>query len=148
MAVVTSSLRSLFATKFSSSPTEQQRGLVEAFRDVLPRTHLRPWRDDDPVPAGEVLLVGVMVGWNTYDQELVAALDEAVADGRAGGDVVAVFAADDLTSPQQLEAIFPGLGSAGQSPYIGLWEDGRLRLVDGGASAMAFLTDRYGLKLP
>lgn len=145
---MTSLLRSLFTTRFSPNPTEQQRRLREAFREIVPQTQLVLWHRGDPIPPGVFLLVGAMISWNGYDQQLVAALDEAVADGRTDGDLVAVFPADGLTSPAEVVAVFPGLHNAAQSPYVGLWEDGRLRLADAGASAMSFLSDRFGLILP
>jgi hypothetical protein len=144
---MTSPLRSLFLTKFSLDPVEQQRRLGEAFLKIVPQTRLVIWQTGDLIPLGVFLLVGVMVSWNRYDQELVAALDEAVADGRAGSDLVAVISADYLTTAEEVEAVFPGLRIAHQSPYVGLRENGLLRLVDAGSSAMAFLSDRYGLAL-
>ena len=149
MAVVTSALRSLFATRFSPNPAEQQERLVDAFNNALPDTHLIPWTPGDPIPAGVFMLVGVMVGWNRYDQELAAALDEAVDDGRTDDDVVGVLAVDRLRSPQEVQAIFPELPAAtGPSPYLAHWENAILRHVDHGASAAAFLSDRYALSLP
>jgi hypothetical protein len=147
MAKMTSALRSLFATRFSSSPPDQQRNLVEAFLELLPQTHLIQWQASNPIPSGSFVLVGVMVGWNTYDQELTAALDEAVAAGGTASDTVAVLPADDMTSVDELEAAFPGLRAIGQSPYVGLWDDQRPRLMDAGPSAVSFLSDRYGLEL-
>jgi hypothetical protein len=148
MAMTSSSLRHVFEAKFSPKPVEQQRRLVEAFREAVKDSGLAPWEPGYPIPDGTFVLVGVMVGWNTYDQELAAALDEAVADGRAENDRLAVIAADHLTSREAVEAIFPGLRGIGQSPFVGLWEGGQLRVVDSGPSATAFLSDRYGLRLP
>lgn len=146
---MTSALRAVFSTRFSASPATQQGMLVDAFNKALPATHLVRWAHGDSLPAGVFVLVGVMIGWNRYDQELAAALDEALADGRTHDDIVGIVAADGLDSPEAVQAVFPGLDAArGPSPYLAYWEDGRLRLVDHGASAAAFLSDRYGLSLP
>jgi hypothetical protein len=120
--------------------------MVDAFDIAVPKTHLMAWRVGDPIPSGIFILVGIMVGWNKYDQQLAVALDEAVEDGRTGVDLVAAFAADRFTSIDELRLVFPDLRCS-QSPYLGLWEDRRLRLCDTAASATAFLADRYALAL-
>lgn len=145
--MTSSQLRAVFSTKFSPHPSEQQRCTVNAFREALTTASLVSWFPGGSIPDGTFVLVGVMVGWNLYDRELVLALDEAVSDGRVGDDVVAVYAADDLTSREQVDAMFPGLRHAEQSPFLGLWEGRQLRLVDAGSSAKAFLSGRYDLKL-
>ena len=148
MAMIASRLRRVFATRYSSNPVEQQLRVVEGFRRTAAETRLAPWAPGDAIPDGSFVLVGVMVGWNTYDQELAVALDEAVSEGRVENERLAVFAADDLRTREAIEAVFPGVRGIGQSPYVGVWEDGELRLVDSGPSAMSFLADRYGLTLP
>jgi hypothetical protein len=145
---MTSALRSIFDRPDSSTPADQQRRYVAAFLEALPETQLVAWSKGSAVPPGSFLLVGVMVGWNHYDQQLAIALDEAVAAGNTGVDIVAVVSTDEMTSVEELRSVFPGISGVGQGPYLAWWQDGRLRFVESGPSAASWLADRYGLQLP
>ena len=46
----------------------------------------------------------------------------------ADGEAVAMIAVDDLTSPEDVRASFPGLRHAEQSPYVALWEERKYNL--------------------
>jgi hypothetical protein len=142
-----SPLWELFSTKFSPNPAEQQQDLTQRFKTLISQTNFSFWQPGESFPLGTLILVGVMIGWNTYDQELIASLDDAIANGLTGSDLIAVIVADELTTPESIESIFPNLGGAKQSPFLGHWENGQLRAVDSGPSAMALISNRYGLKL-
>lgn len=117
----------------------------DSFAQVLRTSRLREWHPAEQMPSGFFILVGVMIGWSLYDQDLVIALDEAIPDGRTMTDTIAIVCADRFSSFNELDAIFPGIPRVAQSPYIRTWTDGQPWFVDFGQSAMAFLTDRYGL---
>jgi hypothetical protein len=118
------------------------------FLNALATTRLTLWHGPQDVPAvGSWLAVGLAISWNKYDQLLAAELDEAVQDGRVVNDTIAVFAADPLVEPEDVEALLPGLRDPLQTPYLGWWRDGEQALADSGPSAMAFLCDRYGLRV-
>lgn len=130
------------------TPGEEQQQIATRFPEALSDSQLIHWRPAQRAPSkGSFILVGVAVAWNLYDQELVASLDDAVAEGRVGGDQVAVFSADLLTRPEEVASFIPGLADVAQSPYVGWWQEGKLRYAGSGPTATSFICDRYGLKL-
>lgn len=142
-------LRSYFANQTGSAPQVEQQRLLQGFAEALQTSQLLRWSAGQPPPAtGSFMLVGVAVGWNRYDQELLAVLDEAIVEGSTKDDVVAAFAADALTDSTELDQFIPGLPGPLQSPYVGWWVDGQERFTGSGPSAATFLSDRYGLVLP
>lgn len=144
-----SALREFFSGPPTGNPRERQDHFFGGFERALATTRLARWRGPRDVPAsGSLLAVGLAISWNTYDQMLAAELDEAVQDGRALDDTVAVFAADRLREPPDVEELLPGLYEPLQTPYLGWWRDGKQVLSDSGPSAMAFICDRYGLRVP
>jgi hypothetical protein len=139
-------LRSYFARHPGIPPQAEQQRLVQGFAKAVKASQLLLWASGQARPtSGSFLIVGVAIGWNRYDQELLAALDEAINEGRAHGDVVAAFAADALTNATDLEHFIPGLRSPFQSPYVGWWVEGQERFTCSGPSAASFVSDRYGL---
>lgn len=142
-------LRSFFERNLAATPQVEQQRLLQDFAEALGPSQLIHWTPGQAPPASaSFLLVGVAVGWNLYDQALLAALDEAVAEERTHDDLVAAFAADAMTSATDLGRFIPGLYGPLQSPYVGWWVDGQERFTGSGPSAASFLCDRYGLVLP
>lgn len=114
-----SNLREFFAGFQAGTPSHQQIQVAARFRHALVETRLIPWRRDNQLPeTGSFILVGVAVTWNRYDQALVAALDEALADGRAD-DEIAVFAAEELTAAEEVESYIPGCSTLFKAPTLG-----------------------------
>jgi hypothetical protein len=148
MAMVTSVLRALFEDPPHSNPAEQQRLYIEAFHRAMPMTRFQAWAVGSEVPLGSFILVGVMIGWNRYDQQLAVALDEAIATDATGSDILALISTDEMTAMRQIQEAFPGLAGIGQSPFVSWWTDGKLNYVDAGPSAASWLADRFRLRLP
>ena len=100
-----------------------------------------------PISAvGTYVVVGLMVAWSEYDRRLAVGLERAVTEGAAGTDMIEVFNGDEVTTLQDLNQYIPDLGDgAAQSPWVGVWKDGRPWFSLGGASAIAWLQDRYGI---
>lgn len=127
------------------SPGEAQRRA----RDLLPgrvaESSLRWWSPDQPLPGdARFVLVGVAV-WSGYDMNMLDHLDRVVAD-RSGPDVgVYVFDADALTSPEQIEALLPGIGLVHHTPVVGRWEGGELVEMACGFHARQLVARRFGI---
>jgi hypothetical protein len=144
-----SALREFFSLTPAGNPRERQDDVFDGFTQALTTTHLTRWHGPRDVPAnGSLLAVGLAISWNKYDQFLAVQLDEAVQDGRVLEDTIAVFAADRLKEHSDVEALLPGLHEPLQTPYIGWWRDGEQVLCDSGPSAMSFICNRYGLRVP
>jgi hypothetical protein len=76
--------------------------------------------------AGRRLVIGVAV-WSNYDLRLLDLVNEAVRAGKQLDLHVAVFNIDELSSPAELQRIFPGIGEVFQTPAVGYWEAGQLK---------------------
>jgi hypothetical protein len=75
---------------------------------------------------GRRLVIGVAV-WSNYDLRLLDLVNEAVTAGKQPDLHVAVFNIDELSSPAELQRIFPGIGEVFQTPAVGYWEAGQLK---------------------
>ena len=108
------------------SPGEAQQRARSSLPNRVAQSALRWWSPDQPLPsAPQFLLVGVAV-WSGYDLNLLDHLDRAVTAGIRPETPVYVFDADACTSPEQYEAIMPGIGFVHHTPAVGYWEGGRL----------------------
>ena len=85
------------------------------------------WRvPGQPLPqVDEFLLIGVAV-WSGYDLNMLDHLNTAVAGGVRPHVLAYVFDADSCNSPDEFEAIFPGIGFVHHTPVVGHWRGGTL----------------------
>lgn len=99
------------------------------------------------VPAkGVFIRVGVQAEWNHYDRELLVFLEGAVETGRAADDTLEVVLVDRLESVPALLERFPELERpVTVGPFLGVWRDREMWFCSHGASAVAWLKDRYGM---
>jgi hypothetical protein len=108
------------------SPGEVQQRARRLLPDRVKQSSLRWWSPDQSLPnVPRFLLVGVAV-WSGYDMNLLDHLDRAVADGANPDVPVYVFDADACRSPEEFEAIMPGIGLVHHTPAVGYWEGGKL----------------------
>ena len=118
-------------------PADRRSALLPGFVERSPKLHL--WSPDQPPPPGARLLVGVAV-WSGYDMNLLDLIEEAPESGVR----VEVFDVDCLKSSADLARIMPDLAGL-QTPFVGLWEDGRLVESAEGFAGRGLVTRACGL---
>jgi hypothetical protein len=90
------------------------------------QSSLRWWSPGGALPEdARFLLVGVAV-WSGYDMNLLDHLDGAVTAGTRPDTTAYVFDADWAASPEDFEALMPGIGFVHHTPVVGYWVDGKL----------------------
>jgi hypothetical protein len=112
-----------------SFPADRRPDLFPGFVERSPRLHL--WSPGDPIAdTGPRLLIGVAT-WSGYDLNLLDVIEEAPA----GPVHVDVFDVDSIHSAEDLFRFVPGLAVATTTPFVGLWQDGKLQQAASGKAA-------------
>ncbi|MFO0849817.1 MAG: hypothetical protein U0871_14875 [Gemmataceae bacterium] len=120
------SFRSLSNAAPGEGVAERQRRAARELPEVVEQSALNWWEKDAPLPDDDsFLLIGVAV-WSGYDLNTLDHVEAAVRAGTAPGLQVYVFDADTMLSQDEVEAVFPGLGSIHHTPIVGLWRGGKL----------------------
>ncbi len=108
------------------SAGDSQRLARRLLPERVGHSSLRWWSPDRPLPGlTDFLLLGVAV-WSGYDLNLLDHLDGAVSGGTRPELPVFVFDADAVASPEDFEAILPGIGFVHHTPVVGHWSGGKL----------------------
>lgn len=88
------------------------------------------WSPGDPiVDSGPRLLIGVAT-WSGYDLNLLDVIEESPA----GSVHVDVFDVDAIRTTADLQLFIPGLHPEAATPFVGLWQDGKLSESSSGRS--------------
>lgn len=120
----------------------------EHSRRLLPervsQSSLRWWSPGTPLPGtADFLLIGVAV-WSMRDMSLLDILEQRVSATKPQ-PAVFVFDADAITSPDQLQSVFPGIGLIHHTPIVGRWENGQLVEKASGHEAKRIVIRLFGL---
>jgi hypothetical protein len=87
-------------------------------------TTLTLWDRADGIPTtGHFLLIGVAT-WSGYDMNMLDHIERVIPE--RPNVRVRVFDTDTFKTPEEFEAVFPGIGSIHHTPAVGYWIDGHL----------------------
>jgi hypothetical protein len=141
------SLEHLFRRQPGDAVQEQER-ISLWFPAALGESPLGVRVPHGPITVvGAHVVVGLMVAWSQYDRDIALGIERALAEGRCGTDTIEIFNGDDALTLQDLSQYIPDLGEeAAQNPWVGVWQDGKHWFSLGGASASAWLYNRYGIQ--
>ena len=136
--------RTLLTPDPTSSPGEEQRRASQGLADAVARSRLRWWAGRQVAPALAKCLVLVVAPFSQYDLTLLDLLDERLSTDPFG---VPVYLANlqDYATLEQLNADFPGVGAAPQTPIAAICDSGTPTAVACGKKARDLAAQTLGL---
>jgi hypothetical protein len=111
--------RILLASDPASSPGDEQRRASARLADAVAQSHLRWWRDGQVAPGQGKCLVLVIAPFSQYDLTLLDLLDERLGTDQSPLPIY-VANLQDYATVEQLNADFPGIGPAPQTPIVAI----------------------------
>jgi hypothetical protein len=110
-------------------PPDDRRG--EFFPQLVERSRkLHLWSPGQPTSqTGQRILIGIAT-WSGYDLALL----DLIEDAFTAPIRIDVFDTTVCRTEADLEGYIPGLDSGPQTPFVGLWENGRLVETAAGSS--------------
>jgi hypothetical protein len=136
--------RNLLTPDPASSPADEQRRASQGLADVVAQSRLRWWSDRQTAPNQEKCLVLVVAPFSQYDLTLLDLLDERL-DAAPSRVPVYVANLQDYASLEQLNADFPGVGAAPQTPIAAICDSGSPKTVACGKKARELAAQTLGL---
>jgi hypothetical protein len=115
--------RDLLAVDPASTPGDEQRRASAGLADAVAHSRLRWWTAGKGAPGQEKCVVVVVAPFSQYDLTLLDILDERFA---ADPPAIPVYVANlqDFATAEQLNADFPGIGTAPQTPIVAVCDAG------------------------
>ena len=108
---------------------------VSLLKDRVQRLALAWFPDQPETHRFDRRLVLGVAAWSIYDVRLLTLVSDAVARGTQPEFHVSVFDIDELSSSQDLQQTFPGIGEVFQPPVVGYWDAGQLKETASGYAA-------------
>ena len=136
--------RDLLTYDPASNPGDEQRRASEGLADAVARSHLRWWKDRKVAPGPGKCILLVVAPFSQYDLTLLDLLDERLDTVQPP---VPVYVANlqDYGSVEQLNADFPGIGAAPQTPIVAICDSGSPQTVACGKKARDMAARALGL---
>jgi hypothetical protein len=125
-----------------STPGEEQQRASEGLAAAVAQSHLHWWKGREGVPVQGRCLVLAVAPFSQYDLTLLDLLDERIDCDRP----LPVYIANlqDYLTLEQLQADFPGVGQAHQTPIAALRESGSPTKVAWGKKARDLTAEVVG----
>lgn len=125
------------------TPGMQQRIACERFHAAAARSLMPFWRLGETFPIkGTHVLLGVAT-YSLEDLRLLDVLESKLSNQAGRRETIHLFDVSACSEMEDFERYLPGIGKVFQTPVVGLWEDGVLRYKAQGASATAWLQQRF-----
>jgi hypothetical protein len=125
-------------------PGAVQRRAAQLLPERLMHSAMDWWPiDATPTGSRNRLLIGIAV-WSVHDLRLLDLLESAIRSGHTPDIVIGVFDIDQLSSQDELQRRFPGIGTVSHSPVAGLWSGGKLQEVASGFAARQLVAKLFG----
>jgi hypothetical protein len=136
--------RDLLTYDPASTPGDEQRRASEGLADAVARSRLRWWKGSKVAPSQGKCILLVVAPFSQYDLTLLDLLDERLHTTQPP---VPVYVANlqDYATAEQLNADFPGIGTAPQTPIVAIWGSGVPQTVACGKKARDMAAQALGL---
>jgi len=136
--------RDLLTYDPASTPGDEQRRASEGLADAVARSRLRWWKGSKVASSQGKCILLVVAPFSQYDLTLLDLLDERLHTNQAP---VPVYVANlqDYATAEQLNADFPGIGTAPQTPIVAICDSGLPQTVACGKKARDMVAQALGL---
>jgi len=130
----------LLTTDMDCSVAEQQAFAARQLPILLDESRLNLWTPQDCIilKTGKRLLLGI-ASYSINDLKLLDTLNQAFVNKTLRIECVDVFNVINGYTMEDFEKYFPGIGKVYQTPIAGMWEDGLLKDISWGKSAVVLI---------
>ena len=124
---------------------QQQKRAMALFPSLVQRSHLAEWLPGQDVAssAPQVIWIGVAI-YSIPELEMLDALAEKLSRETLAEKIYA-FNVSTFRDFDDFEKVLPGIGNVYQTPAVGFWNNGVLKVKLSGAAARDYVKSRFNL---